>query len=355
MACDLSDPKIQETYQEIISGGETDWMLLGYHDTRDTISLYSKGTGGLDELRANLLDEVLYGFVRIGTHYLLITYMNDQVSGVRRARALVHGRAVASTLERHDLQISVSSEGELSEASIRSRFRQLSTDSGPAVEATRASRVSTSPIAQKPPTPQPPAPGSDQQAPVTITATEPGLSPGLRAVSRSPSPVPPPPPPVSQSPPPTSPSSRPSSPPVSSQRSSPKIVEPSPEEKARTQQEEQERLRRLHLQQQAQQAGKDGQLHGFITVQGNGCYFWKRRFFVLKGTTMFLYRDELAKAPLTSIELGGRVRHVEDAQAEVLIPNSFRVDFANEPEPFYFFADDREQKEAIMRSIQRCA
>lgn len=54
-------------------------LILGYHDTRDKISLYTKGSGGVDELRANLKDEVLYGFVRIDNHYALLAYVSEHV------------------------------------------------------------------------------------------------------------------------------------------------------------------------------------------------------------------------------------------------------------------------------------
>jgi hypothetical protein len=52
---------------------------MGYRDTRDTLSLYHRGTGGLDELRQHLSDEVLYGFARVDRFKVLITYMNEQV------------------------------------------------------------------------------------------------------------------------------------------------------------------------------------------------------------------------------------------------------------------------------------
>jgi hypothetical protein len=41
--------------------------------------LYSKGTGGLEELRANLTEEVLYGFVRIEDRFALLAYVSEQV------------------------------------------------------------------------------------------------------------------------------------------------------------------------------------------------------------------------------------------------------------------------------------
>lgn len=54
-------------------------LILGYHDTRDKISLYSRGTGGIDELTSNLKEEVLYGFVRIEDRFALLAYVSEQV------------------------------------------------------------------------------------------------------------------------------------------------------------------------------------------------------------------------------------------------------------------------------------
>ncbi|KAF9577017.1 hypothetical protein BGW38_008062, partial [Lunasporangiospora selenospora] len=79
MSCDLTDPAILEAYQEIVTGAPTNWLILGYHDTRDKISLYFKGAGGLEELTNNLTEEVLYGFVRIEDRFALLAYVSEQV------------------------------------------------------------------------------------------------------------------------------------------------------------------------------------------------------------------------------------------------------------------------------------
>ncbi|SAM04245.1 hypothetical protein [Absidia glauca] len=121
--CDLSDPRITQTYQAIIEGEPTDWLLLGYNDTRDVISLYSSGTSGLNEFRNQLKDEILFGFVRVEDRFILISYVPDQVSGVRRARTLVHSRSVASLFQVHHAQLTASSLNDLSDANIRTRLK----------------------------------------------------------------------------------------------------------------------------------------------------------------------------------------------------------------------------------------
>jgi hypothetical protein len=60
-------------------------MILGYRDTRDKITLYTKGSGGLEEFKSNLQEEVLYGFIRVDRQFILINYVSDQVRFVLSA------------------------------------------------------------------------------------------------------------------------------------------------------------------------------------------------------------------------------------------------------------------------------
>ncbi|KAI9480698.1 MAG: hypothetical protein EXX96DRAFT_563796 [Benjaminiella poitrasii] len=121
--CDLTDPRILETYTAIVENEPTNWLILGYNDTRDVISLYSKGSEGLGEFRNNLSQEVLYGFVRVEDRFILITWVPEQISGVRRARALVHSRSVASLLKLQHAQITASTLMDLSDVNIRTRLK----------------------------------------------------------------------------------------------------------------------------------------------------------------------------------------------------------------------------------------
>lgn len=85
----------------------TNWYIAGYRDTRDTLSLYAKGTGHLKEFREFVEimggeEPVLYGFVRTeagsGT-WALLTVLSERVGAVDRARAMVHARAVVKLYE----------------------------------------------------------------------------------------------------------------------------------------------------------------------------------------------------------------------------------------------------------------
>lgn len=100
-------------------------MVAGYKDTRDVISFYQKGCGEFDEMRAYILskEEVLYAFVRIESKFALITYISDKATGVKRARALVHGRAVSSLFKDSNLALTLTIPAELTEKNLRQKLR----------------------------------------------------------------------------------------------------------------------------------------------------------------------------------------------------------------------------------------
>jgi hypothetical protein len=100
-------------------------MVAGYRETRDVIQLYEKGTGGFEELRHFILDreEVLYAFCRVDDKYAMITYISDKATGVKRARALVHGRNVAALFKENNLTVTISTPAELTERNVRSKLR----------------------------------------------------------------------------------------------------------------------------------------------------------------------------------------------------------------------------------------
>ncbi|CAJ0758008.1 12233_t:CDS:2 [Entrophospora sp. SA101] len=245
-------------YEEIINGQDTEWLILGYNDTRDKISLYSKGSHGLEGLRSNLKDEVLYGFIRIENKFVLLTYVSEQVSGVRRARALVHGRAVGALFKQaHQIQISASTPNDLSEANVRNRLKLGEPD--------KSSSIPKRGVAQE---------DADKKANEAIIQK-----------------------------------------------------------------------------QAAEQAAKEA-FQKKTSEEKNKRAFWKRRFFELRGKTLYLFRDENDKLPISKLELDGQIAGVTDAQSEVLILNSFKVDFKTS-EAYYFFSDDKKDKESIVTAIGR--
>ncbi|KAF9972438.1 hypothetical protein BGZ73_004441 [Actinomortierella ambigua] len=408
MSCDLTDPAILEVYQEIISGTPVNWLILGYHDTRDKISLYSKGTGGLEELKTNLREEVLYGFVRIEDRFALLAYVSDQVSGLRRARALVHGKAVGALFKQSHAQINSSSLAELSEDRVRARLGLI--EGPPTPDPSGSPNMPSSPTAPvaapRPVTPISPAtpnqyanmpgtPVAEVENPVAANG-EPAVVPVAAAAAV----VPPSPVATPASPVPGSPSMRPASPsspmqthPTRTRTERQKEIE-ALERKAREEMERQrqaemvkrqretaereqreqellaqkqalelERRRKEEADRVAREAMKKqlmemerlrgAGLSGFVTIQNAGSPFWKRRFYVMRGQVLSLYRDENDRAPVAEMRLGGQVAHIQDASLEVLIPHSFAVDM-HSGETHYFFSDTAKDKELAIAGFMKC-
>ncbi|CEI95403.1 hypothetical protein RMCBS344292_09591 [Rhizopus microsporus] len=178
--CDVSDPRILNAYYSITEDEPTDWLLLGYKDSRNVITLYASGCNGLSEFRQHLTNEILFGFVRIEDKFILITYVPDSVSGVRRARALVHSRSVASVCELSHAQITASSLSDLSDSNIRTRLKlgenQVPNRPRPAkrssvVSTTTRRRKSAQSIPSPSPTPPPILPVSDKRTSLIINTS----------------------------------------------------------------------------------------------------------------------------------------------------------------------------------------
>ncbi|RIA96462.1 hypothetical protein C1645_754790 [Glomus cerebriforme] len=361
MSCDLSDLAISEAYDEIVNGQETNWLILGYHDTRDKISLYSKGSGGLDELRNNLKEEVLYGFLRIENRFVLLTYVSEQVSGVRRARALVHGRAVGALFKAHQIQINASTPNDLTEANVRNRLKL----GDPADSPSTQKRLNSTPPTPSPTTQSPNSPkSSSQEADFEVAARQESERNAQEDAERQ-----------SREKGERDAADRRKAEQVAREAAQRRALEEEKKknealeqerrEKAaaearikaendRKAREEAERKRNEELRSKFAELEKSGKvtLSGYITVQGGGVYFWKRRFFELRGKTLYLFRDETDKLPISKLELDGQVTGVTDAQSEVLILNSFKVDFRSS-EPYYFFSDDKKDKESFVAAIGR--
>ncbi|KAG0370614.1 hypothetical protein BC939DRAFT_468174 [Gamsiella multidivaricata] len=377
MSCDLTDPAILEAYQEIISGAPTNWLILGYHDTRDKISLYSKGTGGLEELTANLKEEVLYGFVRIEDRFALLAYVSEQVSGLRRARALVHGKAVGALFKASNAQINTSSLAELTEERVRAR---LGLTEGPPTPEASSPVMSSTPVPVGSPVPAP--------RPVTPVSPLPVAEPiAIDTVIQQQQQ------PEVATPSPTARTASPRSG-LSTPRTERQLEIEAAERKVREEMERQRRAeaakrqreteereareQELFAQKQALELERKRKeetdrvareamkrqliemerlrglgLSGYITIQSAGSPFWKRRFYAMRGQVLAFFRDENDRAPVSQVNLAGQVVHVEDASLEVLIPNSFRVDLKN-GDTHYFFSDTTKDKEMAIAGFMKC-
>ncbi|KAF8661368.1 hypothetical protein AX16_001462 [Volvariella volvacea WC 439] len=87
---------------------------------QDELALFARGKGGLAELRNYLegLEQVLLGFLHEvlddgSLVNVLISYVPTTVSGVRRARALVHSRYLATIFKKHDGALNVERSSQL--------------------------------------------------------------------------------------------------------------------------------------------------------------------------------------------------------------------------------------------------
>ncbi|KAI8325837.1 hypothetical protein GQ54DRAFT_295186 [Martensiomyces pterosporus] len=125
MACNLNDPQISEAYSRIVSGDGTDWMIIGYGKTRDTLSLYATGSGGISEMALNVPEEVVFGFLVFEGSNVLVTHVSEKISGVQRARGLAHQKTVAGYFEHHDVTVNTSKPSELTPAMLRDKTRHL--------------------------------------------------------------------------------------------------------------------------------------------------------------------------------------------------------------------------------------
>ncbi|KAF8972610.1 hypothetical protein BDZ97DRAFT_1913112 [Flammula alnicola] len=111
----MSDPAaVMSVYSSIIDD-ECNWLLLHYiNESGDELGLHSYGKDGLEELKTKLSDyEVFIAFYReeidLKPGYIIINYIPPSISGVKRARALIHSRRVGAILKKHQTIFTVDS------------------------------------------------------------------------------------------------------------------------------------------------------------------------------------------------------------------------------------------------------
>jgi drebrin-like protein len=57
MSVGLGDKEIAKHYQSIVSGGDTEWMVLSYDkNSNDTLKVQATGEGGLEEMAEEFMD-----------------------------------------------------------------------------------------------------------------------------------------------------------------------------------------------------------------------------------------------------------------------------------------------------------
>ncbi|KAJ1306617.1 hypothetical protein OPQ81_007614 [Rhizoctonia solani] len=128
MIIDISDPEIAKAYQSIIKDQSKDWLILGYSKARDALRLIDSGSGGLDlvrnEIKAHSSD-VTFSLVQVNGpgSLVLVSLIPPAIGGVKRARAIVHGRALEDAFPTRRVVVNIASETELTPALIEHALR----------------------------------------------------------------------------------------------------------------------------------------------------------------------------------------------------------------------------------------
>ncbi|KAG1151852.1 hypothetical protein G6F37_000741 [Rhizopus arrhizus] len=378
--CDINYLDISEAYN-LITGSETiNWLLLGYKNTRDVISLYSSGVGGLSEFRKHLrMDEIFYGFVKLNNQCILITWLPEKFTGIRRARALVHSRFIALHLNLHYAQLTASDMSDLSEDNIRTLLKldrqtcQRSSSTSYLEERARkfdTSHIQRRSISQDRRNKAKEFPVKsrhssirslaklemDKKAPAEKQKEEKEEEEESQKLEEE----------ESQR---LEEEERQRTEEEERQRTEEerrKFVEKEKEERAREleqemlqREQEVERVRGLEekevlRQQELFEAKKRAEMtiSGFISVQPNGTILWKRRFFTVKQKTLSFYKDELSAIPLEVLDLNGvTLSNNMDLDFETSVPNSFILETKLNGS-YQFAADDKQGLNAILSALQ---
>ncbi|KAJ2725005.1 hypothetical protein GGI07_001574 [Coemansia sp. Benny D115] len=130
-------------------------MIIGYGNTRGTLSLYSTGGGGVAEMALSVPNEIIFGFLTFEGSNVLVTHVSEKIS-VRThiiiiistdiwaslflrwkyavtnvARGLAHQRSVAEFFDRYDITVNTTKPTELTPVLLRGKTRHLAIKSFP--------------------------------------------------------------------------------------------------------------------------------------------------------------------------------------------------------------------------------
>ncbi|KAG0704915.1 hypothetical protein DFH29DRAFT_801054 [Suillus ampliporus] len=133
---DLSDPKIDEAYQDVRSDkSETNWLLLDYESDRsDKLIVAQTGTGGLSQLRDALGDsKASYAYVRVAfsndkesqrEKFILVVWIGPGCKVMRKAKISVHAADVKQVLRVYSIEVAAREKDDLREDPIVVRLRK---------------------------------------------------------------------------------------------------------------------------------------------------------------------------------------------------------------------------------------
>jgi len=133
---DLSDPSIQEAYQDVRSDkSDTNWVLLDYEtDRSDKLTVTQTGTGGLTELREVLQEgRASFAYVRVTyandkesqrEKFILIVWIGPECKVMRKAKISVHAADVKTVLRVYAIEVAAEKKEDLIEDPIVKRLRK---------------------------------------------------------------------------------------------------------------------------------------------------------------------------------------------------------------------------------------
>ncbi|KAL1949230.1 hypothetical protein VTO73DRAFT_11036 [Trametes versicolor] len=133
---DLSDPKIDEAYQDVRADKtDTNWLLLDYESDRsDKLQLTSTGSGGLAELREQLDDsKASYAYVRVQyandkeskrEKFILVVWIGPNCKVMRKAKISVHAADVKTVLRVYSVEVPAREKDDLKEEPIVIKLRK---------------------------------------------------------------------------------------------------------------------------------------------------------------------------------------------------------------------------------------
>ncbi|KAK6905283.1 hypothetical protein I204_05228 [Kwoniella mangroviensis CBS 8886] len=137
MSVDLSDPQIGLTRSKIQDPSDpTTWFLLHYVTSptsptsipslSQSITVLSSGPEPLlpswQEHLTDTNEDVLFGYGEIAGKGLVLLFLRDSVGGVKRARAVVHSRSIASLFPDYTALITIAHPSQLTEELITERL-----------------------------------------------------------------------------------------------------------------------------------------------------------------------------------------------------------------------------------------
>ncbi|KAG0831172.1 hypothetical protein G6F16_001100 [Rhizopus arrhizus] len=356
--CGINDLDISEAYN-LITGSETiNWLLLGYKNTRDVISLYSSGVGGLSEFRKHLkMDEIFYGFVKLNNRCILITWLPEQFTGIRRARALVHSRFIALHLNLHYAQLTASDMSDLSEDNIRALLKldrqTCQRSSSTSYLEERARKFDTSPIQRR-------SISQDRRKKPKEFSVKSRHS-SIRSLAKL----------EMDKKAPAEKQKEEKEEEEKSQRleeeesqrleeeESQRLEEEESqrleeEERQRTEEEERQRMeeeRRKFVEKEKEERARELEQE-MLQREQEVERLWKRRFFTVKQKTLSFYKDELSATPLEVLDLNGvTLSNNMDLDFETSVPNSFILETKLNGS-YQFAADDKQGLNAILSVLQ---